>query len=293
MTEKFYTKVESYIQATESNDLTRLIDVENLIDTAIQGVFKAPVRVVLDKDLTELIETDTVTYSSDFKKLEITGTFGIGFIIDGITLPLNSRILLANQNNKFENGIYVFSYTNGDDLYTEMTLTRANDFDTTSDLYSNVKVSVISGTTYDNTIWQLITDDPSIGNDTSNNLEFILIKQVSDTSTTITRLYADLNFIASENPNYNNLKDATSFAITHDLNDELVSTRIYERIEKQNDSSRWKEVIWKVENYDSSKIIVSIENFQDIDNKVFKVIIDGIKDFKSTTLSSLEVSKIN
>lgn len=77
--------------------------------------------------------------------------------VDGVTLSLNDRVLVAGQTGGAQNGIYYVttlgSGANG-------TWTRAVDTNTTGELLSGTIVMVTEGTTYADTQWKLTTNDP-------------------------------------------------------------------------------------------------------------------------------------
>ena len=77
--------------------------------------------------------------------------------VDGVTLSLNNRILVAAQTDASQNGIYTVttagSGSNG-------TWTRSADTNATGELLSGTIVMVTEGTTYADTQWKLITNDP-------------------------------------------------------------------------------------------------------------------------------------
>ena len=78
--------------------------------------------------------------------------------IDGVTLAVNDRILVKDQTDPKENGIYVY---NG----SSTALTRAPDADEGSELNAAV-VSVREGTSNGGTTWRQTTPNPTLG--TSN-----------------------------------------------------------------------------------------------------------------------------
>jgi hypothetical protein len=94
-----------------------------------------------------------VTTQSD-GNIDLTGgTFG--GTIDGVTIVNDDRVLITEQTLGQENGIYV--YASGSNTFT-----RAEDFDGTPDgevVDGNI-VPVLSGVTYSNTIWILVTPNP-------------------------------------------------------------------------------------------------------------------------------------
>lgn len=84
-----------------------------------------------------------------------------GSVLDGITLSTGNRILIKNQTNKTENGIYVVSATGAP--------TRALDFDTPAEIDGGDFVFVLGGTINDNTGWVQVNTIGAVG---SNDIEF-------------------------------------------------------------------------------------------------------------------------
>jgi hypothetical protein len=79
--------------------------------------------------------------------------------VDGVSLSLNDRILVAGQNSGAQNGIYYVttlgSGSNG-------TWSRAVDGNTTGEIQSGMVIMVTEGTAHADTQWKLITNDPIV-----------------------------------------------------------------------------------------------------------------------------------
>jgi hypothetical protein len=87
----------------------------------------------------------------------LTTAFAAGQVIDGYTLVLGDRILLKNQTNQPDNGIYTVNSSGAP--------TRATDANTSSTL-NNATVLVTRGTVNADTAWTQTTANPTVG--TSN-----------------------------------------------------------------------------------------------------------------------------
>lgn len=81
----------------------------------------------------------------------LNSAYSNGQIIDGVTLATGDRILLKNQANAVENGIYTVNATGAP--------TRASDFDASADVTAGASVFVSEGTVNGNSSWSLTTDD--------------------------------------------------------------------------------------------------------------------------------------
>jgi len=80
-----------------------------------------------------------------------SGTFA-AFSTDGVSPPLNSRILVKDQTLPQHNGVYVLT-TNGDTISVPYVLTRATDYDTALEIKPGTLVAVNNGTTLATTSW--------------------------------------------------------------------------------------------------------------------------------------------
>lgn len=76
--------------------------------------------------------------------------------IDGVAVVAEDRVLVKNQTDATENGIY----------YCQAAAwVRAPDFDGTQDIMQGTLVNVVSGTVNRKTVWQMSADEPVIGTD--------------------------------------------------------------------------------------------------------------------------------
>jgi hypothetical protein len=108
----------------------------------------------------------------------LTGTT----IVDGVVLSQGDRVLIKNQTDAKQNGIYILSGT---------TFTRAIDFNQSSETVQGAYTFVLSGNTWQYTSWILSTPNPITINVTP--LTFSLFAQVTDilagTGISITKYY--------------------------------------------------------------------------------------------------------
>jgi phage-related tail fiber protein len=77
-----------------------------------------------------------------------------GASVDGVTLATGDRILLKNQTTASENGIYIVAASGA--------AARAEDANTSAEV-RNMIVRVESGTVHGDQMWQLTTDNPTLG----------------------------------------------------------------------------------------------------------------------------------
>src|SRR5579859_1133547 len=91
---------------------------------------------------------------------------GTVFVVDGMAVGLNARVLIKDQTNKTQNGIYVLT-TVGVAGTTPYQLTRATDFNSSSNITAGDFIFVTSGNTNAATSWvQTTTGTITVG--TSN-----------------------------------------------------------------------------------------------------------------------------
>ena len=111
----------------------------------------------------------------------LTGLTGTT-IIDTVTLSQGDRVLIKNQIDAKQNGIYILTGT---------TFTRATDFDQSSETVQGAYTFVLSGATWKYTSWILSTPNPITINVTP--LTFSLFNQITDilagTGITITKYF--------------------------------------------------------------------------------------------------------
>lgn len=105
------------------------------------------------------------TYSNGIAGIGATFTVTAtgAFTLDGVTPPINSRILLKDQTSGFQNGVYSLTVTGGSLI--SPVLTRALDYDTASDVDAGDLIPVINGTVNTQTSWLQTATVVTIGTD--------------------------------------------------------------------------------------------------------------------------------
>lgn len=104
--------------------------------------------------------------------IDLTGGTFTG-IIDGITIANKTRVLVHNQTNEVQNGVY-------DYVLSANTFTRSSDFNgsVSGQTKAGTLVPVVSGNTLFNTIWIVTTENPiTIG---TTPIEFTLFSRITD-----------------------------------------------------------------------------------------------------------------
>lgn len=84
-------------------------------------------------------------------------------VVDGITLAAGNRILVKDQTDSIQNGIY--TVTNVGSATENWILTRSMDFDSPSQMIRGEVIDVISGTANSVTAWMLTSIVTNIGTD--------------------------------------------------------------------------------------------------------------------------------
>jgi len=108
--------------------------------------------------------------------------------IDGVSVTAGMRVLVKNQNNAYDNGIYVVS---------SGMWSRATDFDSTNDVVSGSYMFVLSGNTSKYYSYVLTTPDPiDVGVD---NLDFVVFTRLNGivASTGVTVNYVNGEYVIS------------------------------------------------------------------------------------------------
>jgi hypothetical protein len=245
-----YVQSKIKVAPTHNEHVARLQDVNALISQAVSAVFKAPVMVVSDSNLVGTFDVASNTLTSD-SPAELPD-------IDGITLSVNDRILLVGQTDARRNGIYVVQQF-GDDTTSPWELVRSADFFTDDDIFPNVKISVITGDTYADTVWQLITDEPTL----SDDLEFTQIKSGGGSGS------GDVNRFTYKITSTMTDGTTSSFAITHNLDDLYPLVNIIS-MDDQSD------VLFNVIRTDKDTVTVSVTDPTHIQGLSFIVQILGV-----------------
>lgn len=102
------------------------------------------------------------------------GTSGVGatltnagaqaaFATDDVSPPMGSRVLIKDQTDLYENGIYTLTTVGTDD--TNWVLTRSTDYDTYEQIVPGSLVPVEFGTVNDSTLWLEIATVETVGTD--------------------------------------------------------------------------------------------------------------------------------
>lgn len=125
-----------------NNRITSLADPSASTDAATKAYVDALIQGFDWKQSVRVATTTAGTLSSSFAN---------GQTVDGVTLVTGDRILIKNQSNAAENGIYVVNSTGAP--------TRAADADASADMTSGVTAFVSEGTTNGNSAWSITTDD--------------------------------------------------------------------------------------------------------------------------------------
>ena len=102
----------------------------------------------------------TANVDGTYSSLVLTEQGNGALMVDGVAVAANDRVLLPHQSDDTQNGIYVV--TDPGTAGTPYVLTRAEDFDSNSEIRTGVKVHVIKGTSYKDVTFVLTTDEPDL-----------------------------------------------------------------------------------------------------------------------------------
>ena len=128
-------------------------------------------------DVAQGLNIHAASYAATTANLNATysnGTSGVGatltnagtqaaFSTDGVSPSLNARILVKNQTNTFENGIYTLTTVGSGS--TNWVLTRATDFDSAVEIAGGDFTFVDAGSTLANTGWVQVDEVTTVGTD--------------------------------------------------------------------------------------------------------------------------------
>jgi hypothetical protein len=192
------------------------------VDTAVQGIdWKASVRAAT---------TAQLTLATDLEN---------GDVIDGVTLATGNRVLVKNQSNGSQNGIYVVKATGAPD--------RATDADTATEVTSNFAVFVEEGDANADSGWTLTNDGSvTIGTTALTFTQFTGLGQVvagdgltktgntlnvvAGTGITVTSdaVAIDTSLVARKYAVSVGNGALTSFVLTHNFNTRDVTVTVYD-----------------------------------------------------------------
>jgi len=140
-----------------------VVDTDPIIFTEyfyVSAVVQPDCRVATVADL-------SATYNNGTSGVGATltaNTGGAGPVIDGVTLAVNDRVLVKNQTNTYENGIYtVTTLGSGGFSPTSWVLTRATNFDQPSEMVKFAFVNIVGGVSNANTAWYLTSAVTTVG----------------------------------------------------------------------------------------------------------------------------------
>ena len=102
----------------------------------------------------------TANVAGTYAALAITAAGNGALTVDGIAVAAGDRVLLPNQSDSTQNGIY--TVTNPGSGSAPYVLTRAADFDSNAEITTGVKVHVAKGTSYHDVTFVLATDEPDL-----------------------------------------------------------------------------------------------------------------------------------
>lgn len=149
-------KITSLATPTNANDAAN----KQYVDDVAQGLhIHASVLAASTANLTATYNNGTAGVGAT---LTNSGTQAV-LVLDGVTTDdtIPFRVLIKNQTNAEENGIYVV--TDKGSGSTNWVLTRASDFDTSAEIQGGDFVFVTGGSTLDNTGWVQTSAPVTIG----------------------------------------------------------------------------------------------------------------------------------
>ena len=168
-------------QAKTNSEAVNLGQVKDIVNR----YNKEPVRVATTAELTGSYATGVLTLGSPLTML------------DGVTLADGDAVLVKDQSDKTQNGIYVVDATGN-------TLTRREDFKEGKTILNNTFVNVMEGTANGDTRWTIVSD----GVITVNSSNITFVKDIDTASSSIKVAKGSITGDDS----------TTAFNIAHNLN---------------------------------------------------------------------------
>ena len=135
------------------------------LDLVQNGIkFKAAVTVATTADL-------SATYNATTGGSQNNGQLtGVATDIDGYTLQVGDRVLVKDQSNADENGIYEVTA-----IPSTVTLERSDDFDVDAEVDQSAVTYVLNGDVYGNSTFVLLTADPiTVGGASGSDLNWTI-----------------------------------------------------------------------------------------------------------------------
>ena len=145
--------VSGNVATTNSNVGTAIVNI-NTLNAAVNGLnAQIPVNYASTANL-------SVTYSNGSSGVgaTLTATTNGVFSLDGASPAALQRVLIKDQTANLQNGVYTVTVVGT--ILTPFILTRATDYDTSSEIAAGDGFYVISGSTQNNTTWVQQTPAP-------------------------------------------------------------------------------------------------------------------------------------
>lgn len=155
------------ISATNQN-LATALSIKQYVDSVASGI----------TFLTSATAASTANYTATYDN----GAAGVGatltnsgaqaaFAVDGLTPTVGSRILIKDQTNAFENGVYYVSIEG--DGSTNWELTRSPDYDEAAEIVPGTVIPInLGGTVNGGTSWLQTSDVTTVGTDPIDWIQF-------------------------------------------------------------------------------------------------------------------------
>jgi hypothetical protein len=198
----FETNVIINATPSELNHAVRLVDLEN----AIGEHYKRAVRVAVTADIGD------VTYDSGALTLTENSPYGGTPYFDNLPVAVGDRVLLAGQPDATQNGIYVVTAV-GVETSSPYVLTRATDFDSSSEISPSVKVPVTQGNVHHDKVFTLTNDGPITLDTTELHFEIVIDRVAS---------------VKQKNFTITGTGSQTAFTVTHNWGTKLLTVTVRE-----------------------------------------------------------------
>jgi hypothetical protein len=185
----------------------------------VSGLTKQAVRAVFAAPFTGAYAAAGMT---------LTQSTPAELIVDGVTLAAGDRVLLAAQTDLTQNGIYTVT-TLGVAGTTAAVLTRAADFNDSTDIINGTIVPVSDGTDNAGTQWKLTPGTvPSLLGTTS----LVFTKQVTDTTKVVEMTFAIAGDDTTTSFPFNH--NLATLNVTHEIRDDATGETVIAKFTRTN-----------------------------------------------------------
>lgn len=196
-----------------SNKIVSMLDPTSAQDAATKNYVDTQLAQLNPAQAVTAASTATIagTYSNVVSGICIGDTFTTtatsAFALDGTSPALNSRVLFKNQTSSFQDGVWVLT-TQAVGGISGAVLTRATDFDSSSDINAGSIVPVVNGTVNAGSSWYQTAINTTCNTSSQTWIQF------QQPSSAYLLSANNLSDVASKTTSFNNITPMTTLGDT-------------------------------------------------------------------------------